>query len=237
MLHSMGVDTFPIIRFCAGLIWKSRFGIGGKALEKQIGIILLAAGSSKRYGGIKLLDTIEGKKMYLPIMEKIVNITHKTLGQKTQGYGIPIQAVVTQYEEIARKAAENGFETVMNPFPERGISFSIKLGMEKVLGQFKDLDGVMFCVCDQPYLTEGTVAALLEGFVHSKKGMAFLSYGDRMGNPGIFSKKYFNELRSLEGDRGGKKIACMYPEDILLVPVKDKRELEDIDIKTGAVPS
>lgn len=183
------------------------------------------------------MDTIGEKKMYLHIMDKIVNIIHKELEQKTQVYGIPIQAVVTQYEEIAGKAAENGFETVMNPFPERGISFSIKLGMEKVLGQFKDLDGIMFCVCDQPYLSEDTLTALIEDFVHSQKGMAFASYGETIGNPSIFSRKYFNELASLKGDRGGKKIARMHPEDILLVQVKDKKELEDIDIKTAPVQS
>lgn len=206
-------------------------------MKKGIGIILLAAGSSKRYGGIKLLDTIEGKEMYLHILEKIKNITCKPLKENPQKYVLPIQAVVTQYKEIAGKAAENGFIPVMNPAPERGISFSIKLGMERVLGQYNNLYGIMFCVCDQPYLTEDTLTALIDGFVHSQKGMAFASYGETIGNPSIFSGKYYNELLSLKGDRGGKKLACMYPGDILLVPVKDSKELEDIDIKNTAFQS
>ena len=63
---------------------------------KKIGIVLLAAGNSKRYGGIKLLDTMDGKKMYLHIFDHIREISGFT------------KVVVTQYEEIYEKALEYG---------------------------------------------------------------------------------------------------------------------------------
>lgn len=200
-------------------------------LKKAIGIVLLAAGNSRRYGEIKLLDEIEGKEMYLHIFDKIKHICCIS-EERNKGYFLPIQAAVTQYEEIARKSREYGFHTIRNPDPSKGISSSIKLGIEKVLRERADVEGILFSVCDQPHLTETTLIHMLESFAESEKGMAFASWGETAGNPSIFSKKYFKELLSLQGDTGGRLIAHQHPEDVLPVQVKNKKELMDIDTKS-----
>ena len=50
-----------------------------------------------------------------------------------------------------------------------------------------------------------------------------------MGNPCIFSKKYYEDLLSLEGDKGGKRVIMKHLEDTCIYEVNDAREFEDID--------
>jgi CTP:molybdopterin cytidylyltransferase MocA len=186
---------------------------------KKVGIILLAAGNSTRYHGIKLLDIIGDKKMYLHILEISSRIC------------VQPKIIVTQYEEIQEKASEYGFETVMNIEPQLGISHSIQLGLHKALDLAPDLDGVLFSVCDQPYLELATMERLLLVFSDSQRNMASVSYQGILGNPCIIGKQYFKELFALTGDIGGKKVISRFPEDVELVPVENEKELMDIDSK------
>jgi CTP:molybdopterin cytidylyltransferase MocA len=139
--------------------------------------------------------------------------------------------MVTQYKQIQEKALEYGFETVMNEEPDLGISHSIHLGLHKALEMEPDLDGVLFSVCDQPYLEKNTLERLLETYSHSEKAMASVSYEEKLGNPCIIGSQYFKDLFELEGDVGGKKIICRYPEEVEPVTVDNEKELLDIDTK------
>lgn len=177
------------------------------------GLIILAAGNSVRFGGKKLLHRIGDRKMYEYALD-----TARRTGLDT--------AVVTQYPEIAETARGHGFTAVINSFPERGISYSVRLGTE----HFKNKDALIFAVCDQPYLKYETILRLLDEFERSPLTIARLTDGTRPGNPVIFDKRYIGELLSLEGDSGGKTVIKAYPGEVIHV-FADTAELMDIDTK------
>ena len=133
--------------------------------------------------------------------------------------------VVTQYKMIAEAAGEQGTQVLHNSHPELGISSSLKIGLNANL----DADAVLFTVSDQPWLTGETICELIRVFLDSKKTAACVSYRDKMGNPCIFSREYYDELLALEGDKGGKKVLMKHLEDTCIYEVKDARELMDID--------
>lgn len=191
--------------------------------EKQIGAVLLAAGSSRRYEGIKLLDWIEGKKMYQYALE---------LAAGLQGAA---KVIVTGYEEIRREAEALNIKAVWNDRPELGISKSLQLGLEEVLKEKKEIDGVLFLVCDQPWLSAATVEGMIQAFCQGEKGILCPVCTDggleEFGNPCIIGREYFEELFMLEGDRGGKKVICCHKEDIEVFYVEEKQELTDIDTR------
>lgn len=99
----------------------------------KIGMILLAAGYSRRFGSNKLLYKIEGKSMYLCSLERLLEVQRKMkkvyLGPKEKATGIDDKekiivaaAVVTQYEEIQKNAESMGVQVILNPHPaERKI--------------------------------------------------------------------------------------------------------------------
>lgn len=66
----------------------------------KLGLIMLAAGNSRRFGSNKLLYTIEGEPMYRHILSELMRV-RKAL--KEQKHTCEI-TVVTQYEEIAAEA-------------------------------------------------------------------------------------------------------------------------------------
>ena len=181
----------------------------------RLGIVLLAAGVGKRFGGNKLTAQVRGKPMYLWAMENIEEMKPE----------LPI-VVVTGTPEIVSAAEAKGMIAIFNGQPELGISLSIRLGIEAVIQEDRKVDGILFMVCDQPWLEKTTLVRLMSEF---DGGILALSFGERRGNPVIFSREYLKELSELSGDIGGRQVMARHRENVRFLEVNDERELQDID--------
>ncbi len=183
----------------------------------NIGIILLAAGRGERFGGDKLTALLKGKPMYLWTLEKLEGLNT----------AVP-PVVVTGAAEIISAAEDRGMITVLNRKPELGISRSIRLGIRRLEQQCPKIDGILFMVCDQPWLKKRTLIRLLSEF---SGGILAVSDGKRAGNPVIFSDMYIEELNRLTGDVGGRRVLRRHMADVQFLEVDDSRELQDIDTR------
>ncbi|WP_370773879.1 NTP transferase domain-containing protein [Clostridium sp.] len=179
----------------------------------KINLILLAAGNSKRFNGNKLLAIYKNKPIYMYIVEKVVNLKINKI------------ICVTQYEEIKEALLNTNINVVMNNNSNLGVSSSIKIG----INFDKNADGYMFMVCDQPFISIQTLNSVIDNFIKGDKGIVCVGCGNNKGNPVIFSKKYINELLSLEGDNGGKVIIKGNLNDLKIVNINNRIELVDID--------
>jgi len=180
----------------------------------QIGAILMASGTGVRFGGNKLLFPVDG----LPLFRCSFSACPPQLFAKA--------AVVSCYEEILIAAEAAGYLPVFNPEAAEGQSASIRLGLN-ALG---DLDGYLFAVCDQPYLTAQTVGNLLAAHQDAPVGtITALSHSGRRGNPVIFDACYRSELLALTSDTGGKTVISAHQNRLLLVEAAQERELFDLD--------
>ena len=185
-------------------------------------LIFLAAGNSIRFGSNKLLYRLNGKCMYRYGLEVVDALWQKGL--------LDTIVIVTQYEEIIYD---------IEPHPETGISGSIRLGVEKLIeleekcgktGNRKR-EGCMFAVADQPYLTRESLENMVETWDVSKKGILVSENAGRMGNPVIFACKYYEELKNLEGDVGGKCVLKKHLNDVQMFEMSAS-ELKDLDSLT-----
>lgn len=190
----------------------------------KIALIMLAAGNSRRFGSNKLLYEIDGKPMYRHILEKLAVVAEKLQEKK---YCYKMITVVTQYEEIELEARALGAKVYINPHPDEGISSSLKIGLKANL----DMDACLFTVSDQPWLTAETICRLIELLETSGKGIACVSWEGKLGNPCIFTRKYYDELFLVTGDRGGKSVITAHRDDAAVLKVKDEKELTDMDVK------
>ena len=179
----------------------------------RINLILLAAGNSKRFNGNKLLVIYKEKPIYMHIVEKVLGLEFNKI------------ICVTQYKEIKEALLNTNINVVMNDNSSLGISSSIKLG----INFDKNADGYMFMVCDQPFISVQTLKSVIDNFINGDKGIVCVGCGDNKGNPVIFSKRYINELLSLEGDSGGKRILKRHLNDLKIVNINNEIELVDID--------
>ncbi len=182
-----------------------------------IHILYLASGSARRFGSNKLLYELDGKPMYRHGLDMLRTVA-ATRGDCTL-------TVVSRYEEIRQSANSMGLRAVDSPDSEKGISHTIRSGLSS-LNERKNEDFILFVVADQPYLTAESVHRLLDTAKAGVEG-ACLSYGERPGNPTLFSARLVPELLSLEGDTGGR--AVLKKHNCIFVQANSPRELEDID--------
>lgn len=101
---------------------------------------------------------------------------------------------------------------IANDDPEQGISRSIRLGLNAL---HEPAEAALIGVADQPNLDAAAIRALRMAF---KPGQIVAPrYGDHLGTPVIFDRRFFAELTALEGDRGGQLVVTQHPEAVIEV--------------------
>lgn len=179
----------------------------------DIGCILMASGFATRFGSNKLLAQVDG----VPLIQRVLSALPAALFAKA--------VAVSQYDEVLGPADRAGYLPLYNSWSAQGISASIRLG----LCALREMDGVLCSVCDQPWLTAGSVQRLLEAFEANPTQIIALSQNGQRGNPVIFPKALFPALLALAGDTGGGAVIQAHPDLLLLVEAADPRELDDVD--------
>lgn len=188
----------------------------------DIALIMLAAGSSRRFGSNKLLWPVDGTPMYERVLGQLAAAAAK--------HDLII-TVVTRYEKIAERAKREGACVLDNPDAQEGISTSVKIGLRANLHR----GACLFTVADQPWLTAETIGRLVELFQTSGKGIACVGHHGKTGSPCIFDARYYPELLALTGDVGGRKVLKAHREDVAVLEVEDEWELRDVDRNLGDI--
>jgi molybdenum cofactor cytidylyltransferase len=164
----------------------------------RIAGVVLAAGRSSRLEGPKQFITFRGKPMVVQAIDS------------AQKAGLdPIVIVIGNITgEIEKVFADRPIEVVQNPQPERGQSSSIKLGLEAIRDR---AEAVIFLLADMPLISSDLIKALKRKHQQSFSPVIVpISVGQR-GNPVLFDQVTFDDLKTIEGDRGGRAIFDQYP--------------------------
>ena len=153
--------------------------------------VVLAAGSSRRLGQPKQL---------LPFRDS--TLLDQTL-RMARGCGFD-QLIVTlggAADQVRRTVSLEGLQTVEVDDPGSGCSGSLKVAIGEVAA---DSDGIVLMLGDQPGVTAGTVAHLIEqGRGHQ---IAVCRYTDGIGHPFWLDRSMFGDLVLLHGDKGVWKL-------------------------------
>jgi len=191
----------------------------GCADEVTVPGLVLAGGTSRRYGQAnKLLATHEGK----PIVRHAVNTL---VAARTA----PV--VVVLGHEAARVEAtleDLPVQTVRNESYTEGQASSVRSGLEWVQQRVPDADGVIVSLGDMPAVSPTTVDTLVDSFAAGLGDALAPAYEGRRGNPVCFDRRFFDSLRTLEGDTGGRRL-LLSDERSVLIDVSDPGVRQDID--------
>lgn len=225
----------------------------------RLQIIYLAAGNSRRFRKSiagspgeeclpesvqknKLLYKINGKPMYLHLLEHLIRIC-----ERHPSWNI---TVVTQYKKICqtisqtadqmplffqKNLAENlRLNIIYESDSRKGVSYSIRAAVN---ASPSDTEAYAFFVADQPYLTEKTAENFLTFMEESQAPLGSIRCRNIPGNPTWFSQRYRHELLTLSADTGGRSILKKHAEKIIYFDISDPKELTDIDILPPTNPS
>ncbi len=185
--------------------------------QLKIGCIVLAAGSSIRFGSPKQLAEFNGKSLIQSAIEQanasLSDYVFLVLG-KNSG-------------EILERLSLGRAQVLFNKDFEQGISTSIRCGISNLPD---DCDGVIIMVADQPYLTSKHLNMLIEESARSPGKIVALSSGGDPRNPVLMPRKMTHLLEDLQGDEGARSLVRKNPQTIL-IDIPDTRVFFDVDTK------
>lgn len=190
----------------------------------RLACLVTAAGSGSRFGMDKLMLPVSGQ----PMGVHALNTLHLD--------NFALRVLITSKDKgyLMDAAKERGFEVVINPAPERGMSSSVRLGTEYILttGEY---DGILYAVADQPNLSASTVEKLIDAFEREPACIWAPEAEGKRGNPVIFPASLFPELVQISGDKGGRQVIAAH-RDLLRTVQVPASELKDIDRKEDMGP-
>jgi len=157
-----------------------------------VAALVLAAGASRRFGDIKLLADIGGR----PLLTHTLSTAEAVLpGHVHLVLGAHLDALLPH---------TGNARLIINHHWHKGLSSSIAAGVTVVADQY---DHVLVLLADQPAITAGQLAALMDRHLSdSPAGMTCARYGDVLGIPAVFSRRWFPALLALEGDKGARHL-------------------------------
>ena len=186
--------------------------------NRNVAAVILAAGRSTRMGGPnKLLAELEGKKLVRIAAEQ-------ALASKAS----EVVVVTGHQAELVEKAlAGLNVRFVRNPEFAGGLASSVKAGIAAVPD---NADGAVICLGDMPLISAGLIDRLVEAFAPDRGNLIVVPVADgRRGNPVLWSRRFFKELMTLDGDIGARHLIAKHAEAVAEVPVEGQSAFLDID--------
>jgi molybdenum cofactor cytidylyltransferase len=187
------------------------------AEKNSIGIIVLAAGASGRMKEPKQLLEFEGKTFLRRAVETAAQSIYK-----------PVVVVLgANFEKMKTEIADLPVEICFNEDWQRGLSSSIKNGIETLLKIAPDIAASLITLADQPFVTANHLNLFAEKFFQTNCSIVAAQYNRTCGVPALFSREIFADFSGLSGDKGAKTIIEKHRERLSVINLPEAAQ--DID--------
>ena len=175
----------------------------------MISCILLAAGSSTRFGSPKALARLGVES----VIEHILTMLLDTKASEI------IVVLGADANAINTKILKNsGIRIVMNDNYSLGQTSSFKEGLNNL---DSNTEGILLLPVDMPFIKKETVNILIEVFLKNPFLMVVPTYEGKKGHPPIFSKRLFPEFKHLKNDEPLSTVLHKHEAQTLILPVND----------------
>jgi molybdenum cofactor cytidylyltransferase len=185
----------------------------------RLAAVILAAGSSSRYGREnKLLAHVGGRPVVRIVAEAVL------------GSDVEEVVVVTGCEQSEVEAALSGLDVglVHNAHWQSGMGLSIAQGIGALGG---DIEAAFVVPGDMPFLDAAMLQSLAVAFVlHGGQPVVYPTTPEgEQRNPVLWPRRHFAELRMLVGPEGAKRLLQGLGDESVAVAVGDASVFADID--------
>jgi molybdenum cofactor cytidylyltransferase len=177
--------------------------------------MLLAAGSSSRFGSPKQLADIAGRPMLARTLDTVSQL------ERRHAVTVVLGANAERLQPLVRAASAN---VAFNPDHALGLASSIRVGLAQA--PF-DARGALITLADQVAVTADDLRQLVARWEQQPDRIVAAQYAGTTGVPAIFPADLFRELAELQGDHGARAVLARYPERVIGVSMPSAAQ--DID--------
>ncbi len=187
-------------------------GNGAMSTADRVGAVVLAAGASRRLGRPKQLVPWAGRPLLRVVVGEACASRCDRVAVVLGANGDAVRPALGDLEGVKLTIVEN-------PDWNEGIAASIRCGVRWAAQE--ECEAVLLAVGDQPALSAAHLDALVTAY---QRGAVVVAsrYQGALGVPALFSRVYFESLRSLRGDEGARRI------------LRASREVHSVDWEPGA---
>lgn len=176
--------------------------------------ILLAAGTSSRFGGNKLLHALADDT---PMVVKAFQNVSKVLNEV-------VVVVADEYSDLARLLSAEGGGVIPCYSAALGMGASIACGV----AASADSDGWVIALGDMPFLKANSVKCVVDA-LRSGALLVAPEYRGRRGHPVGFGGACRDDLLHLRGDVGARRLLETNADQVTRIVVDDPGILIDVD--------
>ena len=167
--------------------------------------VILAAGLSKRYGfKNKILEKINGKTLIEIILDRLIQIDSNKNNIVVIGGN--------NYNSLKKTLNKYDVKVFYNKNYKNGLGSSVSFIFKKKISK----NGIMFIPGDMPLISIKDFKKLINTFLQKQNKIISPCYKEKIGNPLIIPKIYFNLLKNLKKDEGARKV--LPSKDFIHVP-------------------
>lgn len=194
--------------------------------KTKIHVLIMAAGASRRLGQPKQLLEYKGETLIRRISNEAIKAK---IGEIT---------VVTGYdhENIGKGISDLKVNIFHNEEWEEGLGASIRNGLKHILDAEPETNAILLSMVDQPFVDATHLKRLVAAYDAARPMIIASAYSSTFGVPILIDSFYFDELKTLKGDEGGKKIFANYIKNIVEIPfiegkidIDEKKDLEKLE--------
>jgi molybdenum cofactor cytidylyltransferase len=169
--------------------------------------VLLAAGSSSRFGSPKQLAAVGGRPMLVRVLDALLELEGR------DAIAVVLGANADRLGPLVRHESVN---VVLNPDYAQGMAGSIRAGLAAAPA---DSRGVLIALADQVAVTSDDLRQLVICWQQRPDRIVAAQYTGTTGAPAIFPSELFGELAALQGDRGARALLSLHADRVVAVPM------------------
>lgn len=183
-------------------------------MKNKFAAIIKASGISRRAGEDKLNYKINNKTL----LETSIDSVEKSL------VDIVLVIVNTKKHNLEEKYSNEKVRFIYNEYFTKGQSESIKLGTRSL---DSNIEAAFYICADQPFIPYSFYNEMI--MLYRESSIVVPRYKSKTASPCLFSKDFFKDLLSLEGESGGRSIIKNNSKNVIYNDIDDEKIFFDID--------